>query len=307
MTYFKWLQYFADGDGGEGAAATGDGAAAAEQALRDRGVPENAIRKYGRNVNVPKAADVQQPQEQAQEQVAAAENTETSQKEDVVAPKYDYDEVMKDPEINKRVQTTVKEAKKKVSAQLADAEGRLNAAMPILQHLAREHGMNPDNIDMAALGKAVTGYYDQRAAELGTSVEVAMQMDQQKTELERQKMFEHAQNVQAQADKLKELFPSFDLQTEMQNPTFVQLTSPGLMSVEDAYRHIHRAEIEKAIADTAAENTRRALTNNIRAGNARPVEAGASRQPPSTTIIDWSNATDAQVKAKLAEIRNRGR
>ena len=111
------------GDGGAGAAASGDGTADAAQRLREMGVPESKIAKYGKayanrakKSAVPPAAEHQKTDDN-QQAAAANENAqaeETEQKNG--APKYDWDEVMKDPEMNRRMQETVRMSKKKSQA-----------------------------------------------------------------------------------------------------------------------------------------------------------------------------------------------
>ena len=98
---------------------------------------------------------------------------------------------------------------------------------------------------------------------------------------------------------------SFDLRKELQNPVFARMTAPGtgIMSVEDAYRAVHRKEIEAAQSQVIAQQTAQKISNAIQAGSRRPDENGTSGQSPSVTTFDYSKASKAQRDALKQQIR----
>lgn len=299
----KWLQLFADGGEG-GAAATGETTGAADQYtsnLEALGVPRDKIRAKPPVKEVQKA-----PQE---EQQAAAATTEQK--------RLTWDEIKKDEEYNKHIQNIVSERVKETKAAQAAAEDKLEKLKPALEVMTRKYGLNMDDLDYGALATAVsedTAYYEDKAMEMGVSVETAKHIDQLEREnarrqaedaktAEQRQMQEHFRKLSEQAQALKAVFPSFDLMTEMQNPAFARMTAPNIgISVEDAYYACHRNEIQAASMSVAANKTAENISKTIQAGQKRPVENGTSAQAPSLTTINWRNASKEQRAAKKAEI-----
>lgn len=323
MTYSKkwdFLQLFAgegagaggsagdggtSGDGGGDASAPGVAAVDAAQRLRDMGVPESKIARYGKaygkraNKTAAPVAVEQAPR--ADEQAAAAENETAQAEEQQPAPqKYIWDEVMKDPEMNRRMQETVRASKKKAQA----AEDAIAALAPALKQQAEEFGLDPENIDYVALSKHITGEYDDQALQMGLPKETVVKMEQQHRINEEKLNRDHIAGLIAQGEKMKEVFPNFDLRKEMENPQFRRLTARGVnVSVDDAYRIVHRKELELAQAQIVERKATERVQNTIRAGAARPDESGSASQAPSVTTIDWKHASREQLQAQAKRIR----
>ena len=332
-----WLQLFA-GEGGGATGGTGasggegggegavsgvnDGVAAEHQRLLELGVPEEKLRKRAKRANAklpegavrttPKEAQVQKPQEQ----VATANENPTEDKTETPTPtRMSWDEIMADPEYNKQMQSVVQSRLRSAKG----AEEALAKMAPALELLARKHGQDPANVDYEALAKAINdddAYYEDKALEMGVTVEAAKRIDQQERDqarqqrdearnLEQQRMRNHFIKMEQQAEALKKMFPNFDLRTELQNPAFARMTAPGtgLMSVEDAYRAVHRKEIEAAQSQVIAQKTTEKISNAIQAGYRRPDENGTSGQAPSVTTFDYSKASKAQRDALKQQIR----
>ena len=328
----KWslLQLFAgEGAGASGGEGGGEGAvsgateglAAEDQRLLELGVPEEKLRRRAKRANAklpegavrtaPKQAEMQKPQEQ----VATAEENPTEEKtEKPATARMSWDEIMADPEYNKQMQAVVQSRLKNAKT----AEEALSKMAPALELLARKYGQDPANPDYDALAKAVNDddtYYEDKALELGTTVEAAKRIDQQDRDTARQKREEartmeqqriqsHFMHLEQQGEALKKVFPNFDLRTELQNPVFARMTAPGtgLMSVEDAYRAVHRKEIEAAQSQVIAQKTAEKMSNAIQAGARRPSENGISGQSASVTTFDYSKASKAQRDALKREI-----
>lgn len=323
MTYSKkwdFLQLFAGegagaggsaGDGGTSGNGVGDASAPgvaavdAAQRLRDMGVPESKIARYGKaygkraNKTAAPVAVEQAPR--ADEQAAAAENETAQAEEQQPAPqKYIWDEVMKDPEMNRRMQETVRASKKKAQA----AEDAIAALAPALKQQAEEFGLDPENIDYVALSKHITGEYDDQALQMGLPKETVVKMEQQHRINEEKLNRDHIAGLIAQGEKMKEVFPNFDLRKEMENPQFRRLTARGVnVSVDDAYRIVHRKELELAQAQIVERKATERVQNTIRAGAARPDESGSASQAPSVTTIDWKHASREQLQAQAKRIR----
>ena len=325
MSKEKWLnlQLFAGegaGDGGAEGAATGDNSAAAgHQRLLELGVPEDKIRKnraYKLNTPTPKPAEAEQAkaQEKKPEQAAAAENPAEETKTDAPA-RMSWDEIMADPDYNKQMQAVVQSRLRSAKG----AEETLGKLAPALELLARQHGQDPANIDYDALAKAISNdesFYEDKALEMGVSVETAKRIDQQERDtarkqrqeaqtLEQQKIQQHIMKLEQQGEEMKKVFPNFDLRKELQNPVFVRMTSPNVgLSVEDAYYACHRRELQTAAMQVTAQKTAQKISNDIQAGRRRPSENGTSGQAPSVTTFDYRSMSPEQRKALKDRIRS---
>ena len=327
-TKWFWLQLFAgEGAGASGGEGGGDGAVsgatdgvdAEHQRLRELGVPEEKLRKRAKRANAklpegavrttPKQAQEQKPQEQ----VATAEENPTEDKTDTPKARMSWDEIMADPEYNKQMQAVIKSRLKTAGV----AEEALAKMAPALEVLARKHGQDPAKPDYEALAKAINdddAYYEEKALEMGVSVEAAKRIDQQERDsarqkreearnLEQQKIRNHFTKLEQQGEALKKVFPSFDLRTELKNPAFARMVAPDMpFSVEDAYHTVHRKEIMSAGMQVTAQKTAEKMANAIQAGSRRPDENGTSGQSPSVTTFDYSKASKEQREALKRQI-----
>lgn len=303
MAYIKWLnlQLFADGgDGGGGeGAATGETstADAGQNRLLELGVPAEKIRKRASKAapTLPEGAVRKAPQ-----QAAAAATEETKPAE--TKSRMTWEEIKADPEYNAEMQKMMQERVKKSK----EAEDTLSKASPLLSLLAKKYGQDGENIDYDALIQAVykdDGNFEDQALAEGKPVEEVRQQAVQN--LEQQKIQRHIQGLEQQGEALKQVFPNFDLRTELQNPAFARMTSPSVgISVEDAYYAVHRKEIQQAAMQVTAQKTAQKISNSIQAGQRRPEEHGTSGQAASVTTFDYRNASKEQREALKKAIRD---
>lgn len=313
--YEMFLNLFGEGagegagaDAGSGSEPGVDPAVAGQERLRELGVPEKLIQRQAKRANTA----VYAPKEQTTEEPVAevAEEQQPSQP----TGRMSWEDIMADPEYNSRMQETMQKRLKGAKA----AEERYNKLAPVLESLGAKYGMDVSdigNIDIDALVQAVNGddsYYEERADELGVSVEQARQLDQlekyrareerqKQANLQEQQSQRHYLSLLQQAEELQKTFPSFDLQTELQNPTFLRMTAPGSgISVQDAYYAIHRREIQSAAAEAVAMTAGQKIANAVQANRARPTENGSAAQASSLSTVDYSRMT----KQQRADLRN---
>ena len=302
------LQLFAEGAGdgsasgsgaGEGAvqATTGVNAtAAAEQKLRELGVPEDKIRKRASKYasRMPKQTEsapvVTEDTKKADEVVSAPteDNNPTDEKVATNNPskRMTWDEIMADPEYNQQMQSLM--SKRLKSAK--NAEDNLAKLTPAMELLARKYKLDPSNMDYEALNKAIEDddeYYEDKALEMGVSNETARKIDKLERDSAREK---------AQADRTAQE------QQIQQHPAFARMTAPNIgISVANAYYAIHRDEIRAAESQVTAEQTAIKMSNAMQANNRRPSESGTSSQAPSVNTFDYRKATPEQ----RAELKKR--
>ena len=204
-----------------------------------------------------------------------------------------------------RMQETVQK-RLKSSKETVD---KYNELTPTLEALGKKYGVDPS--DIKALNKAIEdddSYYEQEALEKGLTVEQLKEirkMEKENAELKRQ-MEEHNREENAkkiyakwmsEAESTKQIYPSFDLRTEMQNEEFVSLLRSNV-NVRTAYEVIHKDDIIAGAMQFTAKKVEQNLTNKIIANGARPSENGNSSQGASVTKRDVSTLT----KEDFAEI-----
>ena len=326
-TPFCWiidLQLFAGegaGDGGGEGASTGDNSAVAgQQRLLELGVPADKIRKRAQKSDdkLPDGAVKTEPKtqeaQQTQEQAAAADDPTEDQKAEHPT-RMSWKEIMADPEYNKEMQAVVQSRLRTAK----DAEATMAKLTPALEVLARKYDLDPAKMDYEALSQAIhddNDYYEDKALEMGVSVDTAKKIDQQERatarqqrqeafDLEQQRIQQHFAGLEQQGEEMKKTFPNFNLRKELQNPVFARMTAPNIgLSVADAYYAVHRNEIQAAAMQVTAQKTAQMISNSIQSGSRRPDEAGTSGQAPSVTTFDYRNASKEQRDALKQRIRD---
>ena len=292
------LQLFAEGASG-GVGGTGaegaTGATATAAVSQNKGVKSNPL------------ADVQYGIQPTEATTPAAEVVETPT-EDRNAKfealiKGEYKDLY-DARVSDTVQKRLKGSKETVE--------KYEALAPTLEALGKKYGVDPT--DIKALNKAIEeddSYYEEEALEKGITVEQLKEirkMEKENAELkkqmEEQNRKENANKIYSQwmeqADSTKQIYPSFDLRAEMQNPKFVDLLKSNI-DVRTAYEVIHKDDIIAGAMQFTAKKVEQNITNKIIANGARPSENGNSSQGASVTKSDVSTLT----KADRAEIARR--
>lgn len=254
------LQLFAENSA---ASAPEEKPAAGQQRLRELGVPEEKLRKTKARQENPAPAEGQ----------AAADPDPKN--------RLTWEQILKDPEYNAQLQKIIRARVKE--------EGRNRAILdtldPALRQLAARHGLDPENLDHAALAEAIT-------------------RQNQPQETPQQRFMAHIRKLQHQAQDFQTVVPGFDLRQELRNPLFVRLTSPGVgLSVEDAFYAVHRKAMQEKSMEAAAQQATRMISNAIASGSHRPEESGTAAQAPSVSRFDYRNATPEQRKQLKDAIR----
>lgn len=193
-------------------------------------------------------------------------------------------------------------------------EGRMKSLDPVLTSLAVKYGV--DAKDPVALQQAIdadTASYEQEAEEAGLTVEQLVRTKRLEAEVNAYRAQQESAQREAatnqklaewstQAEKLKTLYPDFDLAAEANNPesgtSFLKLLETGLMDVQKAYEVIHPDVVEARIArgvSYVAEMTQKQTLDTIKAKGMRPSENGAGM--PANTKFDVTKATPEQRRA----------
>lgn len=191
-----------------------------------------------------------------------------------------WEQIKADPEYSACMQEMVRDRVKNIKK----AQSDMQTLEPALRLLAQQHGMDPEKPDYSALARAVTEQADIRP-----------------------RLEQHLRTLMDQEKALREKFPGFRLERELQDPTFVRLTAPGTgISLEDAYYTVHRRQITEAALGVTARRTAQRISNALRAGGGRPEENGTAAAAPSVSSFDYRSASREQREALKSRIRLAG-
>lgn len=296
-----WLQIFGEGAGagGEGGAtgvSSGDAGQADNSVVSDTpapddeelrrqrlmalGVPEGKLPKGKAKA---KAAAPAPAAKAAPETTAQTPETETEDQR--------YDNFMKDPAMNSRVQAMIQARLKSEQAKTKEAADKVQAMLPAIELMASRYNleMGDGQEFFDALNNAINNdndFYREKALELGVDVETAKKLDQNERDndrrrkaeedaLARQQAEERGRQIADEARACKAKYPNFDLATEWKNDVFRDLVSSSKLPVEAAYVALHRDEILTNVMRSSAETAQTRMANAVRSGSVRPVEAGS--------------------------------
>lgn len=266
------LQLFADGgDGGAGTSAGATSTADSGTASADQGV------KNGQNAAYSVESD---------DRSAKFESLIRGEFKDL------YDARVQDT-IQKRLKGT------------KETVERYEKLAPTLELLTKKYGLNADDID--GLSKAIEeddSYFEDEAMEKGISVEqlkyirkiekenasVKKQMAEQESRERANQLYSRWMN---EAESAKAVYPTFDLQAEMQNEQFVSLLRANV-DVRSAYEVVHKDDIIRGAMQFTADKVQQKVANRVAANGSRPAENGMSNAAASLTQRDVSTLTKAE-------------
>ena len=194
--------------------------------------------------------------------------------------------------------------------QVKGMEAELASNKEVIDMLKSRYGVD----DVAKLKTALsedTEYWESVAEQHGMTVEQyhAMQkLERENAELKaiRQRQIGQQQFQQQiddwyrEADRVKELYPSFDFKTEAQNPEFLSLLRNG-NSVEHAYKVLHFDELTQNAARVAAQTADAQAQARMKQKASRPSENGTS----SKSAVIVKNDAASLTRRERAEIARR--
>lgn len=184
-----------------------------------------------------------------------------------------------------------------------DAAEKFGKLSPVLGYLSQKYGVEPGNVD--ALVNAIEdddANYEKEAMATGKSVgeikaerKSQREIDRLRGELDRmnaQKVYDGLAN---EAKELQKLYPTFDLDAELNNQEFASLLSVPGVTMRTAYEVLHRDEIIPAVIKSTAQAVEKRTADKIRANGMRPSENGSSAQGASSVKSDVSKLSDAEI------------
>lgn len=206
------------------------------------------------------------------------------------------------------------EMEKAIKGRLKKANVFKGKVTPIIDLLCEKYGCSSDDLD--ALSKAVTedeSFYEEEALKEGMTVAQLKQMKKLKREnkafkdaYEARQQQEQEQSVwnalQEEAESVKNIYSSFDLKTELNNPAFSRLLKSNV-PMQTAYEVIHKDEIIPMAMQIASQKAAERVANSVASNKARPSENGMTNQSPAITRVDISKLTSKQMEEYKARAR----
>jgi len=184
----------------------------------------------------------------------------------------------------------------------------------IIDRLSAKYGVT----DLTQLAQAIDSdhaMWEEEADKAGMTTEQYMELQNLqrenakliRAEKERADAYQRQQTINAwmqEAEAVKQQYPAFDLEQEMQNPRFGAMLHSGVPML-DAFHAMHFAEIQNYTAQSAAQQAEAAVAANVRANGSRPVENGTRQQSSFTVKSDVHKLTKAD-RAEIAQRVRRG-
>ena len=286
------LQLFAEG-AGDGGTAQGQGVTGAAALPQTKGEKSNPLANVKYGIQEDSAPD------------AGVQTTATPDRnaEFDALIKGEYKDLY-DAKVQDTIQKRLKGHK--------ELEAKHNALQPVLDILAKKHGV--DATDIEALTKAIEeddSYFEDEALEKGMTVKQLKEVKKMerenaalKAQMEEAQRQENGKKLYAQwmtqAEETKTVYPSFDLKAEMNNPKFVDLLRSNI-DVRTAYEVLHKDDIIRGAMQFTAQTVESKLSKKIASNGARPNENGMNSQSAALVKSDVSQLS----KADRAEIIRR--
>ena len=286
------LQLFAEG-AGDGGTAQGQGVTEAAALPQTKGEKNNPLASVKYGIQEEEAPD-------AGVQVTATPDR-NAEFEALIKGEYKA-------EYDAKVQDTIQKRLKGHK----ELEAKHNALQPVLDILAKKHGV--DATDIEALTKAIEeddSYFEDEALEKGMTVQQLKEVKKMerenaalKAQMEEAQRQENGKKLYSQwmqqADETKKIYPSFNLEAEMNNPKFMDLLRSNI-DVRTAYEVLHKDDIIRGAMHFTAQTVESKLAKSIASNSARPTENGMSSQSAAVVKSDVSQLS----KADRAEIIRR--
>lgn len=200
----------------------------------------------------------------------------------------------------------------------------------LMDALGEAYGVDTASPDsLAALTEAVKNgrvkndeYYETLAQEKGVSVKTAREMDRMEGELQRaaaekqraeqlRQAAEHQQRAaavraqwEAEAQKLQQKYPAFELDEVMNNPAVKDMILRGV-GLEAAYRAAYFDQLMENQTALTAKQVEQGVEARIRQRGQRPAENGTHPGGAAETKVDVAHMTKAQ-RLELAKRARRG-
>lgn len=304
------LQMFSEGGGDGSSAAAGE----ASPGVKDEFQVDAALEEYRQKRFGKRAPRDAQPEPSAPPAQKAAQEPAAEKKPEKPV---DRDQAFKDlikgdwkPEADKYISDIIQKRFKNQQ----DHEAQLKEMEPLLEALYQREGVEKGNLK--ALIDKVTNddaLYEQEALQRGIPVDTYKEMRklqqdnermkaQQAALAQRQQFEQHIQTLVQQGEQLKQLYPNFDLRTELQNPEFQRLTGPNVgIDVRTAFEIVHKDQLEAMKAEAITKKVSEDLSRAYASGSRRPAENSLSGGSEAVSMSDDPSKWDRKTLRRVID------
>lgn len=243
--------------------------------------------------------------EAAAPNTVAPESEPAPQEAPADAGKPTWEDIMADPEYNRRMQETVQARLRETRA----AQEQLAQMQPLLSALQERFGTTDYNQISQALVEDES-YIEREAEKRNMPIDAAKavlkaerEAANAKAQLDQSRREAGFRRIAEQAAQTKQLYPDFNFEAELRNEKFRRMTDPSNpygVDVKTAYEIVHHNEVLAKAVQTTAQKTQQYVTNAVAANAKRPAE-NVGNTTGAIGAIDPHNLT----KENRADIRRR--
>lgn len=197
-------------------------------------------------------------------------------------------------------------------AHQAELEEQVNRSQKLVAFLSQKYGSDDESEILDAIMND-DALFEQEAAERGLTTEQYKEFkrlefdkalaDQELEEQERQRAAERTyQEWMKQSDMVKQMYPEFELETELENDKFASLLQNNV-DMLTAYQVCHMNDTITNAMQLTAHNVAEKITDSIRTKGLRPLEngIGSSSQPIKEKFdIDKMSLEDMKALSRRA-------
>lgn len=200
-----------------------------------------------------------------------------------------------------------------------DAKAELDKLGPMLNVLMERAGVKSVD-DLVNHVMDDDSLYEEGAEEMGMSVAAYKQFKQleaqrdealkrEQQSIQERMVQDHFAKLAKQAEEMKKDFPNFNLQEELKNQDFFQMTRPEVgIDVRSAYFAIHHNELAPQMMAYGMERAKQQMGQTIQAQRRRPAEGAMKAQPKQAGDIktDFSKLNRKE-RNKVYDMINKGK
>lgn len=305
MKLFKLL-LLRFGEGGEGSASGASSEGTSGESIPSS-IPERARKLYSETVG------------KAHSNVS--EESEPS-KEEAKPSKMSYEELIKSDDYKdahkEYMEKTINDRVKKYKGVESENKTMRNALNTIALKYGIDSASETFMDDLNSAIEADDSYYEKYAYDHDMTPQdarkiVTLERKVRESEAEQARIAqeeaqrEEFRRVQMNADLTKAKYASFDLSTELQNPSFVRILQATNGDTTAAYQAVHHDEIIRGISAMVAQEAKAKTANAMSVNSNRPIENGLSSSAPSQVQTDFSRMNLEQLRAYAEEQRRKMR
>lgn len=321
------LQLFADGGASAGAAPGGDAGAAGTEAQGENAYSALHIPDKAKHIldKMPKAeVNTATLSENTDTDTTETDGEASAEKQETKTP---FSELVKSEAYKQEAQEYFDSRIGRRLAKYKGLEADNQAMRDIIDKVNLRYGVDPASdtflADFAAAVDKDTRLYEDEAANAGMTVDefvkvksaeriIAQNKAAEQNRLLNEMTQRHVQNLIQQAEAFKAKVPTFDIQTEMENPQFKKLVDPPELGgvglpVETAFHAFHHNEIMQATLANAVSRASVSAANAVQANLDRPQESGLNASRSAVTKLDPSKLKLEDFRKISEEFRRTGK